>query len=1025
MSLPGGAADKIGNLYELYWTVNCFLDVLEGTYTSIRLEPPDENGVEFWLKNDERIEYHQAKRHNSSGKWSIADLDSKGILRTAWEKLNEPLAHFRFISISDAYQLRNLSERAADASSWDEFEKYFLEAEKHREAFNDLRERLAIQESETLFERLKRIHIETIGDTHLRQTAERRATYLVSGEPSNVVSVLIRLSLEQVHHELSTNFLWDYLDKQGFQRLTTIPTSLNNDIMPDTNALKRYLLVLIESLEKQQGVSPYVDLETESELIAAQDKFQPLLDITLEPEFEQLVKQHKQENNASAPTQQVQFTRIQEVIEKFPSFVLIGEPGAGKTTTLRRLALETAHNCLKNVYNPALAPIPLYLSLPNWQDDQTIEDFLETAWQSLDGEFLQLISLGYVLVYLDGLNEMGAQGSEKAKKLRAWIHGRDARDNPKIGAYKPKYVIVTCRHMDYVEVFDLQLPIVIAKQLDDTRIRKFAENYLEGEAEDFLIHIFPSSNDSDISSRYLLRLARNPFLLTALIFVFKTSSIGDLPKNTGALFKDLVTALWKREERRGIASKLTFGEIEYALARLAFSMIDSNKPTNVTESYATFYIMSGDLLKIAEKASYISIENGQIRFYHQLMQEYFAAVGLNRVGIQYITGELETSGRLRVIDSFSNRLTPNKWSQVIIALSGIVDNPQELISRLAISDPILAQDCIRSGIDVSHSILVPRLNKLLNSNNPRLRSTALFGLGRTGDITLIEEILEYLGDNNQTVWDAAIRSIAEVGVTAIPLIVSHLRDANDIILGRLGLALIYMNASVIPNLISYLDDENARVRATIASVFGRKFEQVQVSPSKLPVIRKLIDLLRYDEEQDVRISAADALGDIGDETASLSLQAALRDKSELVRQFAAEALGKLKDKTAVDKLIELLRSSNFHLHNAAYKALKEIKTSRAMKAVRDYSRFKIHTYKFAKMRSSINKLYSDFGAIGLLQAWMHHGGNHFISAELCKAIFRLSKAEIIMIAGSLPTYSYSIRRDVLHYWQDEECRLCR
>ena len=73
MVLPGGAADKFGNLYEGRWTVGYLLDVMDEKYASIRLEEPGPlgEGFEFWVKRGEAVEYHQVK---SSGPWTIQRL---------------------------------------------------------------------------------------------------------------------------------------------------------------------------------------------------------------------------------------------------------------------------------------------------------------------------------------------------------------------------------------------------------------------------------------------------------------------------------------------------------------------------------------------------------------------------------------------------------------------------------------------------------------------------------------------------------------------------------------------------------------------------------------------------------------------------------------------------------------------------------------------------------------------------------------------------------------------------------------
>ena len=70
MPLPGGAADKLGNRYELWWTALQVQNLLRGQWDSIRVEVPGEDKVEFELVRDAVSSFHQAKRSAPNGKWT-------------------------------------------------------------------------------------------------------------------------------------------------------------------------------------------------------------------------------------------------------------------------------------------------------------------------------------------------------------------------------------------------------------------------------------------------------------------------------------------------------------------------------------------------------------------------------------------------------------------------------------------------------------------------------------------------------------------------------------------------------------------------------------------------------------------------------------------------------------------------------------------------------------------------------------------------------------------------------------------
>ena len=136
MPLPGGATDKFGNRYEGLWTVDCMIRVMDEKADSIRLEPPGKEGegVEFWLSKANDREYHQVKRQQgASGRWTIADLESKKILPNFWEKLKSPTATCVFVSGHAAFQLDELADRARRSASWQEFYEEFLKAGKAKD----------------------------------------------------------------------------------------------------------------------------------------------------------------------------------------------------------------------------------------------------------------------------------------------------------------------------------------------------------------------------------------------------------------------------------------------------------------------------------------------------------------------------------------------------------------------------------------------------------------------------------------------------------------------------------------------------------------------------------------------------------------------------------------------------------------------------------------------------------------------------------------------------------------------------
>ena len=68
MPLPGGSANKLGNRYELWWTVSQFIRIIDEKADNICIEDLSVDKAEFVLNIGNRQELHQAKRKPSKRK---------------------------------------------------------------------------------------------------------------------------------------------------------------------------------------------------------------------------------------------------------------------------------------------------------------------------------------------------------------------------------------------------------------------------------------------------------------------------------------------------------------------------------------------------------------------------------------------------------------------------------------------------------------------------------------------------------------------------------------------------------------------------------------------------------------------------------------------------------------------------------------------------------------------------------------------------------------------------------------------
>ena len=215
MTLPGGPADKLGNRYEKWWTVSELVRMLGGETEAIRIEEPGVDKAEFVVTTGTRRELHQVKRSHPSGKWSLAELGSDGLLQAIGEQLARNDDRFVFASGSDARELAELCEGARDAEPDAEFERHFLKAAKRRERFQKLRGAWTC-DVQTARERLRRIDVRTIDERELQDKVHWGAAALFLADPAAVVAELRGIVEDSVNRTISRQELVGRLARRGF-----------------------------------------------------------------------------------------------------------------------------------------------------------------------------------------------------------------------------------------------------------------------------------------------------------------------------------------------------------------------------------------------------------------------------------------------------------------------------------------------------------------------------------------------------------------------------------------------------------------------------------------------------------------------------------------------------------------------------------------------------------------------------------------------------------------------------------------
>jgi hypothetical protein len=422
--------------------------------------------------------------------------------------------------------------------------------------------------------------------------------------------------------------------------------------------------------------------------------------------------------------------------------VVLGESGAGKSSTLWVLAKQLFEAALKDPQ----APIPLLVRLGKWTDEQqSLHDFIVAELGELGTHLDELLGEKRAALLLDGLNEMPAtQHKAKYPQVQTFIQSQ-----PDLLA------VVTCREQDYtidlhfdrivIRPLDpLRIREFVTRYLGMERgltlFWKLAgEQAREHEAKfktefeeqlpkwehvfwlhDSLPYGVKGSYERDRDGNYywenwlrlreqpssLMQLARNPYMLSMLTQVY-ISQGGVLPDNRGELFRGFVETLLVREhiverdkatskaimtdDARTLLHKIAMVAYEMQIRRAKAGSDGETSALTVLPMFIVRAIMDEQQVYLAGSASILSI-GSEVRFSHQLLQEYFAAI--------YMRNHIE-AGLLKASDIWKRERwwERTNWEEAAILLAGLYnDDCTPVLDWLADANPDVAVQCIiRSG----------------------------------------------------------------------------------------------------------------------------------------------------------------------------------------------------------------------------------------------------------------------------------------------------------------------------------------
>lgn len=365
-----------------------------------------------------------------------------------------------------------------------------------------------------------------------------------------------------------------------------------------------------------------------------------------------LVDQGEEEQGVRWQAQPRTYDDLRELLSDVtePALVVLGPPGCGKSTVLRRLELDMAVDALRA--SNAAAKVSLFLPLNSYgkQGDTPVSPraWIEQQWRRRGASvasFDALLRQGKLLLLLDAVNEMPHAGAaDYAERIKAWREFLTDLSRSAPGTR----VVFSCRELDYSATLstpELRVPHVRIERLGDTQVEQFLSLYnpehgprlwqeLKGTPQLDLFRspfylrmlLAQAGGGAPLTGRAALFTG---FVRQALLRELETEAPWVLP---GALLDQRDHAQLVARRWRGAHDLPARGALIPALEKFAFDLQQSREGRELAQvrvSYDQAVAMLGQhadaLLKAGTALQVLEQQFDDVYFTHQLLQEFFAA----------------------------------------------------------------------------------------------------------------------------------------------------------------------------------------------------------------------------------------------------------------------------------------------------------------------------------------------------------------------------------------------------------------
>lgn len=364
---------------------------------------------------------------------------------------------------------------------------------------------------------------------------------------------------------------------------------------------------------------------------------------------------------------------------------VLADPGAGKTTFLRKVGLEALKGELGDYQHSCL---PVFLDLKKvFKNDKneshlqkSVSEEFERAGFPHPEEFAtEALEQGKLLILLDGLDEVPSKlMSSASDEIEDFVR-----------RYGSNRFIASCRLAAYRSSFRSFVDVELA-EFDDRQIKQFIESWFQSDLDEEMGVAAKCWQELQQEGNEAAKeLARSPLLLTFLCIAYnKTQSF---PPNRSRLYNsalDILLEEWSAEKR--VERHEIFRQLNIDLEKILLSEIAWQGFSQDSLFYSQHFLVERIKEFLADSVERPKYLNGQaildaICIEQGILAERAESVfSFSHLTLQeYLTAHYIAQEQSRIEDLVADRLCEKRWREVFLLLAGILENGEKLLLLMA------------------------------------------------------------------------------------------------------------------------------------------------------------------------------------------------------------------------------------------------------------------------------------------------------------------------------------------------------